>query len=118
VADHLDFRGGVFNEPFVGKSVTQVTQTVTTLARPDDKMYIVMRSDFYDYGEDAQPVGAAMSMEKANIFVRSYVVEGATLTAHEHCQRDGSWYRHFEFDPSQESFIERVAIYVAVVPTI
>lgn len=116
--EHIDFRGSTFNTPVIGKSVTQVSQTVTTVARPDDKMYVVMRSDHYDTGEDAYPVGVAMSLEAANIFVKSYTVEGAKLINHEHCTRDGSWYRHFEFDQNHGSYIESVAVYIAVVPTI
>lgn len=73
--DHIDFSNSVFNTPVVGKSVTKVTQTVTTVARPDDKMYVVMREDWMegDYESDTKyAVGVAMSKDRANHFIRNW----------------------------------------------
>lgn len=117
MGDHLDFRGSVFNEPFVGKSVTTVTQSVTTVARPDDKMYVVMRADFYDNAENAYPIGVAMTLEKANNFVKTYRIDGAKLVAHEQ-GTDGKWYRHFDFPEDSGEFIESTAVFIDVTDVI
>ncbi len=118
MGDHLDFSNSTFNKPFVGKSVTQVTQTVTTVARPDDKVYVVMKSEFYGRGsgENTFPIGVAMSVEQANTFVRTYKVAGGKLTAHEQ-GTDGLWYRHFDL-PEMPDSVEMVAIYVEVTDVI
>lgn len=110
--DHIDFRGSVITGPFVAKSVTQVTQTVTTVARPDDKMYVVMRADYCGDHVDTYPLGAAMSKEAANVYVRSYKVQDGKLTAHEQ-GTDETWYRHFELFDGDEC-----AVYVVDVPTL
>ena len=110
--DHIDFRGSVITGPFVAKSVTQVSQTVTTVARPDDKTYIVMRADYADYDVDTYPLGAAMSKEAANAYVRAYKVDNGTLQANEQ-GTDGTWYRHFDMPDGEET-----AVYVVSVPTI
>ena len=113
MGDHLDVRNSTFHEPFVGKSVMQVTQTVTTVARPDDKMYVVMRADFFEDSENSYPIGVAMTLDKANTFVKSYRIDGAKLVAHEQGV-DGKWYRHFDFPEDSGDFIESTAVFIDV----
>lgn len=73
MGDHFDFRGGVFNEPFIGKQVTQVTTVQQVeVARIDDKVYVVRRYDWVegDWESDTeQNIAAAMSLEGANQFI-------------------------------------------------
>lgn len=74
MGDHLDFRGTVYYGPVVGKSVL-VNAQVTEVARSDDKVYVVMREDWYDGDYETETkhvVGVAMSKERANDFIRNW----------------------------------------------
>lgn len=84
----------------------------------DDKMYVVMKSELYGVGagETTSPVGVAMSVDRANDFVRTYKVKGGKTTAHEQ-GTDGLWYRHFDL-PEFPNGVEMVAIYVEVTDVI
>lgn len=102
MGDHFDFRGGVFNEPFIGKQVTQVTTVQTVVARPDDKMYVVMREDWMegDYESDTKyVVGVAMSKERANDFIRNWVdIEGYLHPWFASYNEDGTIRREYRSD--------------------
>lgn len=78
----------------------------------DDKMYIVMRADYWEEGADNYPLGVAMSKEAANVYVKAHDIEDGTLTAEEYSVH-GTCYRQFEMRDGYDS-----AVYIAVVPTI
>lgn len=84
----------------------------------DDKMYVVMKTEFYGRydGENTRPVGVAMSKEKANDFVRTHKVDGGKLTAHEQ-GTDGLWYRHYDL-PDMTDSVEMVSVYVEITDVI
>lgn len=122
--DHFDFRGSTFNEPFVAKKVTQVTQTVTTVARPDDKHYVVLKSwsDFQGsenehgyYRTTVDVEGVASTKERANDRVRSMTFTDYTLVHEAISESDGTLYRHFENIHCEE---DTLAVYVEVVDAI
>lgn len=114
--EHLDFRGSVITGPFVAKQVTEVRQTVTTVVPSEDKMYVIMRSDFYDSEELANPIGVATSRDSANAFVQTYTLKDARLAAHEQ-GTDGTWFKHFDHIGT-DMIIESTSIYVVSVPKI
>ena len=105
MGDHFDFRGGVFNQPFVGKQVTQVTTVQSVqVARPDDKFYVVMKG-WSLIGDDTQVTGpdkVAMSLDMANSYVLTrkgedgYVSEGAEI------QEDGTACHSFYDDDDHQ----------------
>lgn len=112
MGDHLDFSGSVFNEPFVAKSVVHSSQVTSVhVTRPDDKVYVVLRTDYFYDGESTNVVGVAMYKDAANDFVRTYSVPQSTLIAHEQ-GTEGLWYRHFDVNAPGD--IEMVALYVEV----
>ena len=103
MGDYINFSGGVFNTPVIGKQVTQVTTVQTVeVARPDDKLYVVMREDWMegDYESDAKyVVGVAMSKQRANDFIRNWVdVEGYLHPWFASYSEDGTIRREYRSD--------------------
>lgn len=124
MGDHIDFSGSVFNEPFVGKSVTVQSSSIAsvTLPRLDDKVYVVLvvtettaeDEDHACYSTYVDVKGVAMSVEKANKYIRSLTFQDAVMT-HEDISTDGTLYRHYDLTNSRDSTI---AVYVDVVDVI
>lgn len=117
MGDYINFSSSVFNTPVVGKRVTQITQVTAEVARPDDKVYVVMRYDWMegDYESDTRyVVGVAMSKAAANKFIRNWFDPDGNLRGwFSSNEEDGTLRREFKSDD-----YERMSMYVVITDVI
>lgn len=95
--DHLDFSGGVFNAPVVGK-----------FADTPKKYYVI--SVEYDFS-DPKPVGVATSLVSANRFVMDYDVPDSVLEF-EGSSAEGCLYLHYGL---RYSIFKTLVIFIEIV---
>lgn len=102
--DHIDFSGSTFNTPVIGKSVTTVSST-TNVARPDDKVYVVVRREYMigDWESEATwNVGVAMTLEAAVRYIRNWRDKDGYFKEREIFHPgDGTIIRSFETDDEE-----------------